>query len=440
MPLTRYYILENDTTTAGGIVQTTTNPTIFNISGKKQSCIGDDVWCPACQSMGKIVPTGPRLSFSLGGAMPALNDDLCLCKCNPPPKLVHSQTSFKEIIDDNRLAQYQKAREQYRQSKLQNNFANTQANDDELPKFTVHFRRDDNYQGRYGFDWLRDEYVYNIKLADGSVQGNIAGVSPHRANLIQSIMSEYITHQNNPVSFIDDFISNQTDYAPAWLSIFAKGQMDDVYLPNVNLHLQIEQDITHGSTPLTDDGTIILFEYSQGLEVQSTLTLADYLKNAKRQEIELMASSLAMPSKAIYRYTNTAFSINITCTQPIDELGYVKIFAQKPNGKKKQVGLLCVYPNSDIPTAVIQPVLWVTDRGMAIINHPQGMLDTGKIRIPYGKIQTALFNQALIKAHINEYLAINLLDKKVYIGEKGATLDIPHSLDKEISNYLYQPN
>lgn len=142
MPLTRYYILENDTTTAGGIVQTTNNPIVFNVDGKKQSCIGDDVWCPACQSMGKIVPTGPRLSFSLGGAMPALNDDLCLCKCNPPPKLIHSQTSFKEIIDDNRLAQYQKAREQYRQSKLQNNFANTQANDDELPKFTVHFKED----------------------------------------------------------------------------------------------------------------------------------------------------------------------------------------------------------------------------------------------------------------------------------------------------------
>lgn len=75
---------------------TTTNPIVFDIDGKKQSCIGDDVCCPACQSMGQIIPTGPRLSFSLGGAMPALNDDLCLCKCNPPPKLVHSQTSFKE--------------------------------------------------------------------------------------------------------------------------------------------------------------------------------------------------------------------------------------------------------------------------------------------------------------------------------------------------------
>lgn len=56
--------------------------------------------------MGQIVPSGPRLSFSLGGAIPALNDDLCLCKCSPPPKLVHSQTSFKEIIDDNKIVEY----------------------------------------------------------------------------------------------------------------------------------------------------------------------------------------------------------------------------------------------------------------------------------------------------------------------------------------------
>lgn len=106
MPLTRYYILENDTTTAGGLVQTTTNPIVFNVDGKKQSCIGDNVWCPACQSMGQIIPSGPRLSFSLGSAMPALNDDLCLCKCSPPPKLINSQTSFKEIIDDDNVMKY----------------------------------------------------------------------------------------------------------------------------------------------------------------------------------------------------------------------------------------------------------------------------------------------------------------------------------------------
>lgn len=30
--------------------------------------------------------------------MPALNDDLYICKCNPPPRLVHSQTVFYQDI------------------------------------------------------------------------------------------------------------------------------------------------------------------------------------------------------------------------------------------------------------------------------------------------------------------------------------------------------
>ena len=87
---------------------------------KKQSCVGDNVWCPACQSMGKITPDQDRLSTKVNGRMPALNDDSCLCKCNPLPKLVHSQTSFKEIIDDNQIAQYLQAQAQYHQAKLQN--------------------------------------------------------------------------------------------------------------------------------------------------------------------------------------------------------------------------------------------------------------------------------------------------------------------------------
>lgn len=109
---TRYYILEGDATTAGGIVQKTTNTLSFKVYGKNQSYIGDDVWCPACQSMGKIIPDQDRLSTKVNGRMPALNDDLCLCKCSPPPKLVHSQTTFKEILDGNTLAQYQQTQGQ----------------------------------------------------------------------------------------------------------------------------------------------------------------------------------------------------------------------------------------------------------------------------------------------------------------------------------------
>ena len=43
-----------------------------------------------------------------------------------------------------------------------------------LRKFTIHFRRPDtlkeksnySYRGEYGFDWLRDEYIYPIEKVD----------------------------------------------------------------------------------------------------------------------------------------------------------------------------------------------------------------------------------------------------------------------------------
>ncbi|NUG81951.1 hypothetical protein HUN33_18205, partial [Acinetobacter bereziniae] len=33
-----------------------------------------------------------------------------------------------------------------------------------LKKFLVHFRRPQDYSGNYGFDWLRDDYIYANKF------------------------------------------------------------------------------------------------------------------------------------------------------------------------------------------------------------------------------------------------------------------------------------
>lgn len=103
---TRYYILEGDTTTAGGIVQKTSNSSALKVHGKQQSYLGDDVYCPACKSMGKIGADGARLKTSVNGFQPALHDDLCLCKCSPPPRLINSQTTFKEIVENHKAMNY----------------------------------------------------------------------------------------------------------------------------------------------------------------------------------------------------------------------------------------------------------------------------------------------------------------------------------------------
>jgi hypothetical protein len=45
-----------------------------------------------------IEPDGPRHSDRFDGREKALSDDLCRCKCDPPPRLVASQTLSRQII------------------------------------------------------------------------------------------------------------------------------------------------------------------------------------------------------------------------------------------------------------------------------------------------------------------------------------------------------
>ncbi len=89
----RYLILTGDKTTANGTVQAAS--TTIQLAGRDVAHEGDDVACPACHSTGKIKCDGPReVMTAPDGRHAALSDDLCLCKCNPPPKLVASQQTF----------------------------------------------------------------------------------------------------------------------------------------------------------------------------------------------------------------------------------------------------------------------------------------------------------------------------------------------------------
>jgi uncharacterized Zn-binding protein involved in type VI secretion len=85
----RYHIRLGATTTAGGVVKTAS--TKFNLNGAPLAVEGDLVDCPACHSEGVIKVVAPRLPDRYNGKQFALSDDLCVCKCNPPPKLVADQ-------------------------------------------------------------------------------------------------------------------------------------------------------------------------------------------------------------------------------------------------------------------------------------------------------------------------------------------------------------
>lgn len=100
--LDRYFITLGAPTTAGGKV--TSGSRFRTIDGVPVAVAGDTVWCPACLSEGVIVPDGPRLDETVDAGLIALHDDLCVCKCSPPPRLVTAQTVVCQSIDSHSYA------------------------------------------------------------------------------------------------------------------------------------------------------------------------------------------------------------------------------------------------------------------------------------------------------------------------------------------------
>jgi len=88
-----YYIRKGDRATAGGTV--TDGSAVMYCDGLPLAFEGDAVSCPACQSTGKILCDGPRWpKAGPDGRQTALSDDLCLCRCNPLPRLIASQSTM----------------------------------------------------------------------------------------------------------------------------------------------------------------------------------------------------------------------------------------------------------------------------------------------------------------------------------------------------------
>lgn len=95
--ITRYVITLGAATTAGGKV--TSAQGLRTIDGVAVAVEGDRCWCPDCQSEGVIGLAGPRLHHPLEGKEIALSDDLCLCQCRPPPRLLAAQQIVAQAIE-----------------------------------------------------------------------------------------------------------------------------------------------------------------------------------------------------------------------------------------------------------------------------------------------------------------------------------------------------
>jgi uncharacterized Zn-binding protein involved in type VI secretion len=98
----RYYIRDGAKTTADGIVRASS--TFCTWDGLPLAREGDRVDCPTCGEEGVIQCVAPRLRDRSEGKECALSDDLCICGCSPPPKLLADQFSDYQVVTDSPAA------------------------------------------------------------------------------------------------------------------------------------------------------------------------------------------------------------------------------------------------------------------------------------------------------------------------------------------------
>lgn len=93
----RHHITLGARTTANGAV--TSASSLISINGVRVALEGDEINCPACNSTGLIQCIGPRVSERFNGKQVALENDLCMCRCATPPRLLPNQTRRYQFID-----------------------------------------------------------------------------------------------------------------------------------------------------------------------------------------------------------------------------------------------------------------------------------------------------------------------------------------------------
>jgi uncharacterized Zn-binding protein involved in type VI secretion len=94
----RYTITLGAPTSSGGKVISASSD--GKIDASPIALEGDLVTCPVCKTAGKIMCVGPRIPETWGGKNVALENDLCICRCATPPRLLPNQTLRCQVIKD----------------------------------------------------------------------------------------------------------------------------------------------------------------------------------------------------------------------------------------------------------------------------------------------------------------------------------------------------
>lgn len=97
-----------DKTTAGGTVLEGIDCCMHH--GTPITFIGAQIWCPQCHSTGRIGWKGPHRIATMMGKQQALEGDICICMCDPPPVCLASQHDSFHVFTAEEVATYGKSR------------------------------------------------------------------------------------------------------------------------------------------------------------------------------------------------------------------------------------------------------------------------------------------------------------------------------------------
>ncbi|AXT50282.1 DUF4280 domain-containing protein [Aquimarina sp. BL5] len=221
-----------------------------------------------------------------------------------------------------------------------------------LKKFLVNVRRPDDYKGEYGFDWLRDEYIYPIETIGYDNTGSpFSGPLNQQLPLCKNV--DDLKNEYKTKDVVNPITPYGVEYYPAWLSIFPDVSYNGVN--QVELNIEIEE-----IEPLVGDATEIIFESANDslIVTPSQISLSELLG-------EKQTKDLGVTTKEFYV---TEKMITVKCEgNALENHEEIKIYAEL-DGEKEEVGKLMVYNNSAIANANVIAVNVIIDGNPAILN------------------------------------------------------------------------
>ena len=285
-----------------------------------------------------------------------------------------------------------------------------------LRKFTIHFRRPEKlkqkkgatYKGEYGFDWLRDEYIYPIEEV---LYDNYSDSEP--AKPIKDYCALCLEPEKLKLEYLSKSIKpHGQDYYPAWLSIFASKVKDDnadkgsdMHKDGVYLDLQLDE-----IDKIINDGTEIFFKPSERcLKITpEKISISKFLKNSIKKR------SINKDTDTEISYYLLENAIKIMCQgDTLKEHGQIKVFA-KLGSTEIEVGQLMVYQNDSIGEANLVVVNVITEYD----NNNNKMIPQSHTSLD-DIFNNQSFNQAMIKVKIKATEDFDLVELRNKTNDEG---------------------